>query len=519
MAAFANDRRTFLKGLGASAAIAAFGGSFLAACGNPTTAAGGPGAMTPVRGGRAVLATQGPPVNLDPADGQLYASMQVYQNIFSELLEVGPDFTFRPNLAASWSQEDASTWTFDLVDNAVFQNGEPVTAADVAYTVARMKSHSLGAYLQFFDKVDVLGPHRCRIHLSKPYGPMEATMASLVDITNEKAIDAADPKSNPVGCGPYKLDQWAKGSSVTLSRWEKYFKPTEPYLDQLTFRAVADNTVRLTGLQTGQFDWIQTVPPQQVESLARNSSISHTEAGPFLPYLVLLNSTAPPFDDVRVRQAVAWAVDRSEIVKLAFFGSAVEATEAVSPPNPFYSGANPYAGGPDLDKAKALLSQAGVSTLDVSFIVEQEVPEYTSVAQILQSQLAKIGINLHIQTVSSAEYFGILVGKKYGMATTYFSASLDPAMAYYLLGHSTSGFNLSGLRSSQLDSLLDKFTFEADQKVRKLIYPDVVNAFAEQAPFVFLANQQQQYWTKPTLRGAQPLPSLEIRAEDLWLSS
>jgi peptide/nickel transport system substrate-binding protein len=518
MAAFSPDRRTFLMGAGATVAAAA-SAPLLAACGSgsasPVTSSG----SKPIKGGKAVLAILDNPVDLDPADGQLYSSLEVYQNIFSELLEVDANYNFKPNLAASWTQEDASTWKFSLVDNAYFQNGEPVTAADVAYTINRMKTKSLGIYLQFFDKVDVLDTHTCRIHLARPYGPMEATMASLVDITNQKAIESTNPKNNPIGCGPYKLEQWVKGSHVTLSRWDKYFKTGRPYLDQVTIQSVSDNTVRLTGLQTGQFDWIQAVPPQQVDSLMTSSGINHTGGGPFLPYLVLLNTTAPPFNDVRIRQAVSWAVDRSEIVKLAFFGSAVEAAEAISPPNPFYSGVNPYQGGPNLDKAKALMKQAGAANLNVSFIVEQEVPEYTTMAQILQSQLAKIGINLHIQTVSSSEYFGILVGKKYGMAATYFSASLDPALAYYLLGYSTSAFNLSGLKSSQLDSLLNKFTFEADQSARKKVYPELVGAFADQAPFIFLANQQQRYWTKPTLHGAQPLPSLEIRAEDLWRSA
>jgi peptide/nickel transport system substrate-binding protein len=518
MAAFSPDRRTFLKGAGVTLAAAA-SAPLLAACGGGKTASVAGSSAKAIRGGKAVLAIEDNPVDLDPADGQLYSSLQVYQNIFSELLEVDADYTFKPNLASAWTQEDASTWKFSLVDNAYFQNGEPVTAADVAYTINRMKTRSLGIYLQFFDKVDVLDTHTCRIHLAKPYGPMEATMASLVDITNQKAIESANPKDNPIGCGPYKLEQWVKGSHVTLTRWDKYFKADRPYLDQVTFQSVGDNTVRLTGLQTGQFDWIQAVPPQQVDSLMKSPGISHTSAGPFLPYLVLLNTTAPPFNDVRVRQAVSWAVDRSEIVKLAFFGSAVEATEAISPPNPFYSGVNPYQGGPDLDKARALMRQAGASNLDVSFLVEQEVPEYATMGQILQSQLAKIGISLHIQTVSSSEYFGSMVAKKYGMAATYFSASLDPALAYYLLGYSTSAFNLSGLKDSQLDSLLEKFTFEADQPARKKVYPELVSAFARQAPFIFLANQQQRYWTTTALHGAQPLPSLEIRAEDLWKSA
>lgn len=515
-------RRTFLKGLGATAA-AALAVPILDACSGGTSTsvgAAGPSATgKPVKGGKATLAIEDNPVNMDPADGQLYSSLQVYQNIYSELLEVDANFNFKPNLAASWQQEDEKTWIFHLVDNAVFHNGEPFTANDIAYTVQRMKPKALGPYLQFFSSVEVVDPHTARIHLTKPYGPMEATMASLVDITNEKAITSGDPKQTAIGTGPYKLTDWVKGSHVTLSRWDKYFKSDRPYLDEVTFQSVGDDTVRLTGLQTGQFDWIQAVPPQQSTQLQGNANLQHSGKGAYFPYLALFNTTAPPFNDVRVRQAVNWAIDRDEIVKLAFFGTAVPATEAVSAPNPFYSGQNPYQGGPNLDKAKSLMSQAGIKNVDVPVLVQQEVPLYTAIAQVLQSQLAKIGINLHLQTASSAQYFGLISTQKYGMAMTYFSASLDPALTYYLLGYSTSGFNLSAYKSPRLDSELNKFAFEADQKVRKQVYPGLVNAFAEESPFMFVANQQQQYWTTTSMHGAEALPSLEIRAEDMWKSS
>jgi len=518
MTAYEPDRRTFLRGMGAAVAGVSFGVPLLSSC-TTSPRASGPGGTTPVKGGMATLAIQDNPVNMDPADGQLYSSLQVYQNIFSELLEVDENFDFKPNLASAWTMEDPTTWRFELVDNAVFHNGEPFTAADVAYTVQRMKSHPLGAYLQFFKSVDVVDKHTARIRLTKPYGPMEATMASVVCITNEKAIKSGDPKQNPIGTGPYKLDEWVKGSQVTLSAWDKYFKSDRPYLDKVTFRSVGDDTVRLAGLQTGQFDWIQSVPPQQSTTLQSSTSIAHTRAGAYLPYLTLLNTTAPPFNDRKVRQAVNWAIDRSEIVKLAFFGTAVEATEPVSPPNPFYSGVDPYKGGPDFDKAKSLMSQAGVSNVDVTILVQQEVPVYTAIAQVLQSQLAKIGIKLHIETAASSEYFSRMAAQDYGLAMTYFSASLDPALTYYLLGYSTSAFNLSAYKSPRLDDALEDFTFEADQKVRMQVYPSLVNAFAEESPFIFLANQEQQYWTSPKLHGPGPLPSLEIRVEDMWKSA
>jgi peptide/nickel transport system substrate-binding protein len=517
---YGTDRRSFLQGAGVTVAAATLGVPLLSSCSGSKTSGSNAKASVgkPVRGGKAVLAIQDTPVNMDPADGQLYASLQVYQNIFSELIKVDADYTYKPNLAASWKQEDAKTWSFELVDNAFFHNGEPVTSQDVKFTIQRMKTHPLGVYLQFFDSVEVIDKQKFRIHLAKPFGAMEATLATLIDITNEKGINSGNPQSNPIGSGPYKLEEWAKGSHITLSRFDKYFKADQPYLDQVTFRSVSDNTVRLTGLQTGQFDWIQTVPPQQISMLQKSTSIDHTSAGAFQPYLFLLNTTAPPFNDIRVRQAVSWAIDRAEIVKLAFFGSALEATEAISPPNPFYTGIDPYKGGPDLDKAKSLLSQAGHTSIDTTFLVPVNVPEQLAMAQVLQSQLKKININLNIQTVASSEWFGLISKGKYGITPTYFSVSLDPGLAYYLLGYSSSAFNFAGLKSPRIDGLLDKFMFEPDQKVRKQVYPEVVTAFAEEAAVIFVANQQQQYWTRPNVHGAQPLPSLELRLEDMWKS-
>lgn len=516
------NRRTFLKGMGLSVASAAIGMETLAACtkskANPSTS-NSSATGSPVKGGSATLAIQDTPVNMDPAQAQLYSSMQVYQNIFSELLEVDANYNYKGNLATSWSQEDDKTWAFEIVDNAVFQNGEPLTANDVSYTIQRTKTQALGAYLEFFDKVEVITPHKFRIHLAKPFGPMEATLAYLVDITNEKAIKAHNPTTSPVGSGPYKLKEWVHNSHVTLERWDKYFKSDRPYLDEVTFTSVGDDTVRLAGLQTGQFDWIQAVPAQQVSSLMSSTSIDHTPALPVLPYILFMNTSKPPFNDQRVRQAVAWAIDRSEIVKLAFFGSAVEATEPIASENPFYSGADPYKGGPDLDKAKALMRQAGVTSVDVEFLSQAEVPVYTAIGQVLQSQLAKIGINLHIERLSAAEWFTQFSTLKYGLGVTYESTSLDPAQSYYLDAYSKSPFNWTGYKNASVDAALQKFTFQSDQKLRKQYYPELVTTIAEQAPYLFLANQKQQYWTKPALHGAVPLSSLEIRAEDMWKSS
>jgi peptide/nickel transport system substrate-binding protein len=512
------NRRTLLR------AVPLVGGAaILSACGVPKTSTGtGPSAASssrPVKGGSAVLAIQDDPVNMDPADGQIYASIQVYDNIFSKLLAVTPDFKIVGDLATKWNQDDPQTWSFTIADNAFFQNGDPVTAHDVAYSVQRMKTHALSAFVSFFDGVEVIDNYNFKMHLSKPYGPMEATLASFVGVVSKKAVTTSDPKQHPVGSGPYQLAQWVQGSHVTLQRWGKYYKKNSPYLDTVTFQSVSDDSVRLSGLQSGQFDWIQTVPQQQASSLQENPSIDHTPARAYLPYLAEMNCTAEPFSDIRVRQAVNWAIDRSAIVKLAFSGNAEVASEAVSKVNPFFSGVNYYAGGPNIAKAKALIAEAKPSRTSIQILVEAENQAFTLIAQVLQSNLAQIGLKATILTASSADYFTRMASQKYDLAMTYFSASMDPALSYRLLGYSTSGFNFNGLKSKALDQALDTFTLNGDQAARMKYYPTLVRMFQEQSPFIFLANQYQQYWTSPKLHGATALPNLDIDASALWKSS
>ena len=516
------DRRTFVHRAGALGALTASGGltALLAACGgDDTQEAGATTAGAAVRGGRAVFATVDKPVNMDPADAQLYSSMQVYQNIFHKLVNVDADFSFIPGLASKWTQDDEKTWTLDLVDNAVFHNGEPFTADDVKFSFDRLPEHANGIFVQAWKETEVLSKNRVRFHLSQPYGPVVATLAAIGDMVNEKAVTSADPKLKPVGTGPYQMTEWVTDDHITLERWDQFFKPDKPYLDEVVFRAIGDESVRLTGLQTGELDWIQRVPAQRVEEVESMSGISSSEGKPYLPDMVMFNCSKPPFNDPKVRQAVAWLIDREEIVNLVWFGTAVAATEAVSPPSPWHSGANPYEGGPDPEKAKSLLKQAGQENLRITFAGQPQVATQVRTGEVLRSQLAKGGIEMRIQNYEPAQWFEQLATKKYDLTSTYWSATLDPAHLYFPVGYSKSPWNFPANQSAKIDAALEKFAFTTDEAVRKSVYPDVVTAVAEDAPIIFLTNEIQRYWTQDNIDGAAPLPSLEIRAEDVWRES
>jgi peptide/nickel transport system substrate-binding protein len=511
------SRRGFLKGAAALGAVGATGGlsAFLEACGKSS-----PGTATasgnPVRSGTLTIATVDTPVNMDPQDAELYASIQVYHNLFSRLVELDADFKIQPSLAHSWKQEDERTWTMDLVDNARFHNGDRLTAEDVTFSFERVKSHPNAVFLSAFQQTEVLSPTRVRFHLSGPFGPFLDALAGFSDIVNQKAVTTMDPKLHPVGSGPFKMTEWVQNDHITLERFDGYFQKGLPYVDKVVFKAIGDDSVRLTGLETGELDWIQRVPSQQAKSLASSRQIVPTVAKPYLPDLVMMNCTKPPFNDVRVRQAVAWCIDSSEIAKLVYFSEGAGASEAVSPPNPWYSGVNPYKGAPDPEKAKALLKQAGQEDLRITFAGQSNLPTQIRTGEVLQSQLAKAGIQMQIQNYAAAQWFETLSKKTYDLTSTYWSVSYDPAFCYYPLTLSTSPWNFSGFKSDEVDQLLQKFVFGVDDKARKAAYPDVVRAVAEAAPIVFIDNELQQYWSRAGVHGPAPLPTLDIRLIDSW---
>src|ERR1700730_13115164 len=301
------SRREFMHGVSLFGGLTVTAGAIpalLAAC-TPAAAAAvaatwAPKPSTPKKGGTLTAATIDKPVNMDPAFAELYSSIQVYDNVFAKLVYVTADNKFVPGLAKSWKQLSDTSWQFDLVDNAFFHNGEKFTAADVKYTFARLADKQLAAANAIFftplEGVDVVNDTQVNITTKANWGGLIGALAAFGDIVNEKGITANDPKLKPIGAGPYKFSEWVKDDHITLDRWEKYYRTDKPYFDKVIFKAIADDTVRLTGLQKGELNWIEQVPLQKATDLMKSTDIKANPTGAYFPDLFLINCTKPPFD-------------------------------------------------------------------------------------------------------------------------------------------------------------------------------------------------------------------------------
>ncbi|MCC6790315.1 MAG: hypothetical protein IT336_01450 [Thermomicrobiales bacterium] len=512
------SRRVVLKSAGAIGLLGGLGRFGLA--GRALAAQEG---GTPVRGGSLTAGITGQPDNLDPATNVGYSGVQVYDNIFNKLVDVDETGQIIPQLAASWSQPSENVWEFQLVTNAVFHNGEPFTAADVKYTIERIKNpETASSFAPLFEpvtSVDVVSDYVVSFTLEKPFGPFLSNLAARGQIVNQKAIESSDPKRNPVGTGPFKFVEWVTDDHLTLARWDQYFVPDKPYLDEIVFRGMPVDQTRMAALEAGEADWVDAVPLNLIPQLLENDSLAYfTNSNAGLPDYLALNTTMPPFDNVKLRQAVAWAIDRPTILQLAYSGVGEVANEAFPTASTWYTGVDPYAAGPDVEKAKALVAESG---FDVNTTIEMlslpQFPELQRTAEIVKEQLEEIGLKVDLKQTEVTIWLDAFINRGYQITTAYQQGILDPDDFYYLTLHGGEPRNFTGYANPAADAPLEEARFTSDQATRKQLYTQALEVILNDAPVIFTHYELVNYAFQPKVHGVTILPSMDLRFEDVWI--
>lgn len=292
------SRREFLRRSGGSIIAASSASALLTAVGSRAVGAQGSDAAI-VPGGTLRAALTGEPDTLDPATSTIYTGAQVYDNIFSKLIDIDEHNELYGVLATKWEQTSPTTWVFDLVEGVTFHNGEPFTAADVVYTFERILDPATASgYTPLFDVIDTIeatSPTQVTFTLKSPFGPFLTNLANNGQIVNQKAIESTDPARNPVGTGPFRFVEWVQGDHVTLEKNPDYFKDGRPYLDGVEFRFLPVDQSRIEALRAGELDWVDAVPLQQLSSLSADPAFTYvTSPTAGIPDFLALNTTKPP---------------------------------------------------------------------------------------------------------------------------------------------------------------------------------------------------------------------------------
>jgi peptide/nickel transport system substrate-binding protein len=496
----------------------------LAACGggDPVDVGGGTGDGEGARGGTLVAAISGEPDQLDPQSTSAYASFQVLENVFDTLVEPDEELQFQPALAQEWeTSEDGLTWTFTLREGVTWHNGRELVAEDVAYSYNRIIDEELANAYRFTSVTGVEAPDERTVEITvdRPTPNLLANIGAFkgTAIVARENVEDGSITREPIGTGAFRFDSYSPGDSLRLTRNDDYWGG-DVALDGVEFRFVSEPTVALTNLQGGQVHWTDNLPPQQVEQL-RDSDDLTLETVPGNDYWYFAaNQAREPFGDPRVRQALAYGIDREQITEAAKFGLATVNQTAIPEASAFHLDYAPYER--DVERARQLLQEAQVQTpLTVDLIVTNEYPETVSAAQVMQSQLREIGVEVSIRTLDFAGWLDEQGQGNFDVFLLGWLGNIDPDDFYYAQHRTGANFNFQGYSNPQVDEALDAARAETDDDARRELYETAVRQIVDDASYVYLYNPEiVQAWS-PDVQGYQVRSDAAIRFRDASLAS
>jgi peptide/nickel transport system substrate-binding protein len=451
-------------------------------------------AAAPRRGGSLTygVAASDVTVGVDPHVIQGDRTGWVLGQICEGLLDWDQGLNPVPCLAKSWDiSSDGLTYTFQLEQGVKFHNGREMVADDVKYSLERILDPKTGSRrrvnLEIIDRIQVVDRTTIKITLKSRFSPFLTYLATVyAAILPKESVGPEGKITHPVGTGPFVFVEYAKNDRLKVKRFEGYWKKGLPYLDEITFKPIPDEAVRLTALRTGQVDLIHSLPESLLLKLAREKSkdfVLDIQSG-VVWYMLILNTRKPPFDHMALRQAVFAALDREELMQAITSGFG-EVVNDIWPKDSFWYISTPVPK-PDGAKAKALLKKAGYeSGIDVALECK---PEFQNVAEVIQDQLKKVGIRTKIGLQDWASLGPRMQKYEFQMAVSTSSWYSDPDARYgrFYVKDGPANYFAGGYTNPRVAELVAKGREETDLNKRKADYTEVWKIVDEEVPHVML---------------------------------
>jgi peptide/nickel transport system substrate-binding protein len=488
---------------------------------NPSASA----SAQPQRGGDLVFARPADNTSLDPTVPGDNETIWTIEQMFEPLYTVTSDGKdVQPWLAESFDvSDDQLTYTFHLRDGIKFSNGDPVTGEDAAFSIDRAANSGTG--LTYIDAAieSVTAPDEATVVVTTkyPWAPLVADIALYVNGVIPADFGGMAEKDfweNPIGTGPFMLDEWKRGQSVKLVRNPNYWQEGKPYLDSITFTNVPSDNTRVLQIKGGQADIIRFPPYSAIESLQGTPGVQ-VELFPStrVDYL-LMNQKVQPFDDVHVRRAIAYAIDREALVSAILFGNGQAADSILGPTEPFYD-PNVQTVSYDLEMAKQEMAQSSVPNgFDAEYLT---TPEDT-VAEAIQQQLEAIGIHLTIRTVDVNQIFAIQGKGDFEITPEYWTEDIpdpDERISWFLDPAAGGNSYFTYNDDQEIVDLVNQAQTEFDQNRRAELYSQIQKRFWETVPQIPLYYSPFAYAFSDNVHGFQVYPLGNYHMEDVWLSS
>jgi ABC-type transport system substrate-binding protein len=469
-------------------------------------------AQMPKAGGKLILGMRQDAAGMDPHKNQFSEQFKRFSFLYNGLLDYDKQGHLVPSLAISYNYSaDQKELTLKLRPGVKFHNGKDLKAEDVKYSLDRVRDKKTASPLirdfSSIQEIQVVDGMTVKITLKEVFAPFLSKLTlyycSIIPVGTE-----AKEGTPPPGTGPFQFVEHKMNDYMRLKKFPQYWEKGFPYVDEIIFKPIVEDTVRYTSLRTGEIHWANTIPFPEVERALKNppKDVVVLEGPTQSVFYFILNCSRPPFNNIKVRQAVALALDKKEIVAGAVWGRGETTDQAFGKANPFHLPVKPQK--QDLNRARALLAEAGhpkgfKTTLPAltahSLLLEM--------AKIAQAQLKKIGIEAELQLLEGAAFNRqVLVQKNFDITTMGDAGETrnDFDDAYYRAFFSTSPYNFAQYSNSAVDAWLQegRRTFDLDK--RKKIYTQVVDQMNQDAPIIYAIIRTIPYGWRTSLQGWEP---------------
>lgn len=478
-------------------------GLALAACSPAGANSGGKGAH---QSSTYVVARTADLLQLDPDKATAFADDQTLSLVYSGLVTTDASGKVVPDLATAWqTSADGKTVTFTLRGGVTWDDGDPFTAADVKASLDRVLDQSTGAVgrsnLAVITGVDTPDTHTVVLHLSQPDASLLDALASVnAAILHAKDITAGTVAQQPDGTGPFTWKQWQQGQQVTLAANPKYYGG-EPRIRTLEFRVIPSESSILSGMRAGAFQMGILSDP----AIAQQSGTLHDAKllkEPDISYhALMLNGRKGPLANVKVRQAIACAIDPKQVLQTAAYGDGVVTGPITSPAYQYSTTAGLPCTPGDTGAAKRLLASAGYAKgfSLTTIVMTDQYATAVAEAQNLQAQLKSVGVSLKLDEMTTAPYVKAWLAGDYDAAVALNGGSSDPYLMYgRYFTPSGSLTTAGGLTSPALAKLLDEGNATTDLTTRHAVYGQLQKELLTESPWVWTFRSDDFYLVSTT---------------------
>ncbi|HLJ58207.1 MAG TPA: ABC transporter substrate-binding protein [bacterium] len=455
------------------------------------------------------------PPNLDPHNSAGAAAQTVKMQIYRGLFKLDSRGRIQKDLVASYDQPTPTTYVFHLRPNLKFSDGSPLTAADVVFSFERIADPKVGAYLQKrlagVESVEALDPQTVKVTLHAP----DAVFITLLGLPQAAVVSKTftlahndDLKTVTMGEGPYVLADWQRGVQLTVTRNPNYYGGAVK-TPEIRFVFYPDDNSRVAALESGSVDMIEYVPWQAITQIQSNPQFGYQGTdGPFM-YLVF-NVTQAPFNDVRVRHAIGYAIDRDAIIKTAFFGRGGTIYGLpIAKGNLAYDPAFDHYYTYDPAKAKQLLAEAGFPNgFTATLLSTAQYGMHKDTAQVVQQNLNAIGehVTLSLPDWPTRVATGNEGRYQFAVMGTVGDYSDPDFLSLFLHSGPTYYAYAAGYNNATMDVLLEQGRAAMDPAKRKSLYAQVQRTALADAPYIFLTYREQGYAYRKGLEGFRLMP-------------